>query len=103
MCPWNRGVERRRRGAEPPRDAAPVVSLVEWLEADDADLRLRYDRLYVPRNDGRFLKRNALVALGNTGGPEDRAVLDPYLEGEDAFLREHAEWAAERLAGRARS
>ena len=29
-----------------------------------------YDRLFVPRNDGRYLRRNALVALGNTGSEE---------------------------------
>ena len=32
----------------------------------------RYDRLYFPRNDPRFLRRNALVALGNTGAREHR-------------------------------
>ena len=32
-----------------------------------------YDRLYVPRNDPRWLRRNALVALGNIGGRGARA------------------------------
>ena len=101
VCPWNRGIERRRRDVPPPLGAEPVVSLVEWLEAEDADLRLRYNRLYVPRNDGRFLKRNALVALGNTGGDEHRDALEPHLSSDDPLLREHAEWAAARLAERA--
>jgi hypothetical protein len=35
------------------------------LEADPAELSRCYDRLYVPRNDGRFLQRNALIALTN--------------------------------------
>ena len=65
MCPWNRGVERRRAGEPLPAGAEPVVSLVDWLEADGDELRRRYDRLFVPRNDPRFLRRNALVALGN--------------------------------------
>src|SRR5918911_657775 len=72
VCPWNRGVERRRAGETPPEEAEPRVSLVEWLEADDETLRERYDRLYVPRNDARYLRRNALVALGNVGGPAHR-------------------------------
>src|SRR5207244_4508348 len=66
VCPWNRGVEKRRT-AEPER-GEPVVSLAEWLTEDGDTLRRRYDRLYVPRNDARYLRRNALVALGNTGG-----------------------------------
>jgi epoxyqueuosine reductase len=76
------------------------VSLVDWLAQDGDDLRRRYDRLYVPRNDARYLKRNALLALGNVGLPDQRAVLDPYLESDDELLREHAEWAAARIAGR---
>ena len=31
VCPWNRGVEKRRRGEEPPHGAEPTVSLVDWL------------------------------------------------------------------------
>src|SRR5207237_671164 len=60
VCPWNRGVEKRRAGESLPDGAEPHVSLVEWLRADAGDLSARYDRLYVPRNDGRWLQRNAL-------------------------------------------
>jgi epoxyqueuosine reductase len=74
VCPWNRGVEKRRAGQPPPPGAEPHVSLVDWLEADDEELASRYDRLFVPHNDPRYLRRNALVALEN-------------------ILREHAEWA----------
>jgi epoxyqueuosine reductase len=90
VCPWNRGIEKRRADAEP---GEAVVSLADWLSADD--LADRYDRLYVPRNDPRYLRRNALVALGNTGG--DPELARPYAEGDDPLLREHAEWALARL------
>jgi epoxyqueuosine reductase len=65
VCPWNRGIEKRRAGQPPPGGAEPYVDLVEWLEADPDELRERYQRLYVPRNDGRFLRRNARIALEN--------------------------------------
>jgi epoxyqueuosine reductase len=97
VCPWNRGVEKRRAGHAAPSGAEPQVSLVEWLEADGDDLRARYDRLYVPRNDVRYLRRNALVALGNSGGPEHRAAAAAYLHDRDPMLREHAAWAVARL------
>jgi epoxyqueuosine reductase len=67
VCPWNRGVEKRRAGDPLPEDAQPVVSLADWLERDGNDLVAELDRLYVPRNDARWLRRNALVALGNAG------------------------------------
>ena len=98
VCPWNRGVEKRRAEEPLPDGAEPVVSLVEWLEASDAELRERYDRLYFPRNDPRYLRRNALVALGNSGDAELAGAAERYLEDPDPLLREHAGWALERLS-----
>ena len=100
VCPWNRGVEKRRAGLPAPVEAEPIVDLVEWLEADGETLLRRYDRLYVPRNDPRWLRRNALVALGNTGGPEHRAVLERHVDSDDELLAEHARWALERIEAR---
>ena len=54
-----------------------------WLTADDDDLRERYDRLFVPRNDPRYLRRNALVALGNAGDPGARSAAEAFAEGDD--------------------
>jgi epoxyqueuosine reductase len=102
VCPWNRGVEKRRAGEAPPAEAEPHVSLVEWLQASDEELAARYDRLFVPKNDPRFLRRNALVALGNSGGPEHAELVERYADGPDPLLREHALWALARLgSGRA--
>jgi epoxyqueuosine reductase len=100
VCPWNRGVEKRRAGEAPPAGAEPHVSLVEWLESGDDELRERYERLYFPRKDPRYLRRNALVALGNTGDPELRSAAEAYAVGDDPMLRDHAEWALTRLTER---
>jgi epoxyqueuosine reductase len=98
VCPWNRGIEKRRAGEHAAGE--PFVSLVDWLEASDADLRTRYDRLYVPRNDPRFLRRNALVAAGNVGGDAEHDAVERYARGDDELLREHAAWALERIEER---
>jgi epoxyqueuosine reductase len=97
VCPWNRGTERRRLGSTLPEGAEPVVSLVEWLEAEDDDLRRRYDRLYFPRNDPRYLRRNALIAAGNSGEAALAPAVEPWSESDDELLKEHALWALERL------
>jgi epoxyqueuosine reductase len=102
VCPWNRGIEKRREGEAPPSGAEPHVSLVDWLAADDDELRSRYDRLFVPKQDVRYLRRNALVALGNTARPEHGAIVERFVEHDDPLLREHAEWARDRIAERAR-
>jgi epoxyqueuosine reductase len=98
VCPWNRGIEKRRAGEGPPPGAEPHVSLADWLEADDDELAGRYERLFVPRNDPRYLRRNALVALGNAGG--DPELARRYAEGDDPLLREHAAWALARIEER---
>jgi epoxyqueuosine reductase len=97
VCPWNRGVERRRR--ELPEQHAHV-DLVAWLEQDGAALVADFDRLYVPRNDPRWLRRNALVALGNTGGAEHVALLERHAQDDDPVVAEHAAWALARVRER---
>src|SRR5207253_1252317 len=46
VCPWNRGVEKRRADAPLPAEAEPHVRLADWLREDGDALRRRYDRLY---------------------------------------------------------
>ena len=103
VCPWNRGVEKRRASEPLAAGAEATVSLVDWLAADEQELRTRYARLYVPKNEGRHLKRNALVALGNTGRAEDREVAARYVHDADPLLREHAEWTVARIDERTAS
>lgn len=100
VCPWNRGVERRRAGRDP--DPAAHIDLVDWLEEEGQALVGSLDRLYVPRNDPRWLRRNALVALGNVGEAEPRtyAILRQFAECDDEMLAEHASWARTRLEER---
>ena len=100
VCPWNRAIEKRRAGEALPRDAEPVVSLRDWLERDGEGLVADFDRLYVPRNDPRWLRRNALVAAGNVGTDDLEPVARRYADGDDAMLADTAAWALERIAGR---
>ena len=76
------------------------VDLVELLGLDDAELIDRYGRWYIPRRDARYVRRNALVALGNSGRGSDPEVADTvtrYLRDPDPMLARHAAWAARRL------
>jgi epoxyqueuosine reductase len=100
VCPWNRGVEKRRAGEPLPEDATPHVSLLDWLRSDPDELRSRFARLYVPRNDGRRLRLNALVAAGNVGGDGERDAVTAYLDDPDSTTREVAAWALARLEER---
>ena len=100
VCPWNRGIEKRRADEVVASDATPHVRLVDWLQGDGDALRAQYERLFVPQNDPRYLRRNALVALGNTGTPDDVELVEPFLAGEDELLRDQAEWALSQIERR---
>jgi epoxyqueuosine reductase len=100
VCPWNRGIEKRRGDAVVAESSSPTVSLREWLERDGRELVADFDRLYVPRNDPRWLRRNALVAAGNAGSGELVPVVERYAEDDDAMLSETARWALARIADR---
>ena len=56
------------------------VPLLELLAASDAELLARHGRWYIADRDARWLRRNALIALGNVGDGADPAV--------DAALRQ---------------
>ena len=100
VCPWNRGVEKRRAGETLPEGATPHVSLVDWLQSDPDELRRRFARLYVPRNDGRRLRLNALVAAGNVGADGERDAVARFLDQPDETTSELAAWALARMAER---
>jgi epoxyqueuosine reductase len=82
VCPYNVGPAERRSERLPVADG--WVRLDAWLEASEEDLVARYARLYVPDLDGRFLKRNALIALGN-GAEEHRELARSFVD-DDPIL-----------------
>ncbi len=86
--------------AAAPPPPGPWVSLLDLLAAGDEALLARYGRWYLAGRDPRWLRRNALIALGNVGDAGDRrviAALDRHLRHADPMLRSHAVWAARRL------
>jgi epoxyqueuosine reductase len=102
VCPENLAAERAGLEArlDPEADDQPVVELLELLAASDDELLAWHGRWYIPQRQPRYLRRNALVALGNIAEGRQRAVEDALrraLADPDAIIRGHAVWAAARL------
>lgn len=96
VCPINRRMPLR----VPTPAAAPWVPLLALLDPDDAVVLEWAHRWYIPRREVRYVRRNALVVLGNVGdgrAPDVEAVLARYLADPDGMLRAHAAWAAASL------
>jgi len=99
VCPPNRMATRMAAPPDSPVEA--WVLLLELLSATDDELLARHGRWYIAGRDPRWLRRNALVALGNVGDRSDPRVTDAlatFIAGPDPVLREHAIWAAQRLS-----
>ena len=75
------------------------VDLVAMLQMSDRGLLETHDHWYIPRRNARYLRRNILVALGNTGGERAVSVAAGYLGHPDWLLRAHAAWTLGRLGG----
>ncbi len=91
-------IRLRRPGR--PGAAGAWVPVLDLLELDDDALMARYGRWYVPRRDPDYLRRNALVVLGNVGtAADDRTVrvLTAMLDHPTPMVRAHAVWAARQL------
>ena len=100
VCPWNVGIEKRRADAALDEADQPTASLADWLTRDDRELVAELDRLFVPGNDARWLRRNALVAVGNVGSADDAPLVDAFLDDDRPVLRRVARRASERIGER---
>jgi epoxyqueuosine reductase len=100
VCPINLLADRRAPAPSPEPDSAPSVDLLDLLHATDDELMSSHGRWYIPERDPRYLRRNALVALGNVGDgsdPATEAALRYWLTVDDEMIVEHARWAATEL------
>ena len=89
-----------------------TLPLLELLEADDAEVLTAWGRWYLAERDPRWVRRNALIALGNvlsgaTGVHVDEPtrgratdVLQRYGASIDPVLASHARWAVSRAQAR---
>jgi epoxyqueuosine reductase len=103
VCPVNRAAASRH----PPLAAAPgdtvSVDVLALLRSSDEEILERWGRWYIAGRSPRWLRRNALLVLGNAADPEDAGVVDAVraaLADADPTVRAHAVWAAARLGRR---
>lgn len=96
VCPLSRGTDVALVG-----DEVTELDLLELLRMPDDELMATVGRWYIPKRDPRYVRRNALVALGNhlrSADPDDpttaeaRRLAEQFI-GDDEMLSEHARWA----------
>ncbi len=76
------------------------IDVVWMLTATDEELLASCDPWYIHERNPLWLRRNALIILGNIGNSDDaevRRVLEDSLKSTEPVLRAHAVWACARL------
>ena len=102
VCPWN-NQKGQKAPVTPMLDLQPRERLVapdlEWLATiSEEDFRETFRGSPMKRAKRTAIRRNAVVAMGNSGDLSFAPTLRFISEtDEDAVVREHAEWALHRL------
>jgi epoxyqueuosine reductase len=99
VCPPTIRFERNTTPNES-KHAQAWVPLIDMLCASDDALMQSFGRWYLADRNPVWLRRNALIALGNVGSASDtrvHEVLQRYLGHAEPMLRAHAVWAAAQL------
>lgn len=94
-CPPGAPALRRHDVAEQDLDFEGLLSL------EDVPLLDRFSWWYVPHRDPRVIRRNLLIAAGNSGDLGLAATIEQHLSHRSALIRGHAAWSLARLIGTA--
>lgn len=71
-------------------------SFAELLSLSDEDLVERFSWFYIPHREARFLRRNLLVAAGNSGEEDAVPAILDHFRHRSSLVRGHAYWALAR-------
>jgi epoxyqueuosine reductase len=97
VCPWNRKAPSTTAPEFSPRPGL-VNPALDWLAQISAeDFRNTFRRSPIRRSKRSGLRRNALIAIGNSRNREFLALTESQAGDEDETVAEAARWAATRL------
>ena len=103
VCPPTVRLGRRNMSSAAP-GLGEWVDPLAMLTMSDDELLDTYGLWYFAERDPRWLRRNAIIVLGNTADANDSETLDvlqSVIDGQDVVLAEHAQWAVDEIARRA--
>jgi epoxyqueuosine reductase len=97
VCPWNRKAPATNKTEFQPREGLVNPALAWLAEISEAEFREKFSGSPIKRTKRSGLRRNALIAIGNS---EDRNLLpaaERACDDPDLAIAEAAQWAKARL------
>lgn len=99
VCPWNRRSPVTNAPEFQPRDGL-VNPALEWLaELSEEEFRNTFRESPLKRAKRIGLRRNAVIAMGNSGNRNFLPVQENLRSDEDPIVSDAAAWALHKLAG----
>lgn len=98
VCPWNSRAPYARDPEFQPRRGNVNPQIQALLQIDVNAYRERFRGSPVKRAKFLGILRNALIAAGNSRSRVLVPLVKQFLEHDDEMIREHAEWACDKLA-----
>lgn len=97
VCPWNRKAPATEAEEFQPRSEL-VNPALDWLaEMRAEEFREQFRKSPVKRSKLSGMRRNAVIAMGNSGDRKFLKTLQGLAEDADEVVAEHARWAAAAL------
>ena len=98
VCPWNRKSPVTNALEFQARDGL-VNPALEWLaEMTAEEFREKFRRSAVRRTRRSGLRRNAVIAMGNSGDRRFEPLLEKLRTDEDQIVADCADWAAKKIS-----
>ena len=97
VCPWNRNAPATDAAEFQPREQLVNPALLWLAEMHREEFRNTFRGSPVKRTKLSGLRRNALIAMGNSGEPEFIPSVAKFVADEDPVVAEAARWALEKL------
>ncbi len=98
VCPWNRKAPVTGAAEFQPREGL-VNPALEWLaEMTAEEFRETFRGSAIRRAKRSGLRRNAVIAMGNSGDRRFQPLLERLKRDEDEVVAASAEWAAKQIS-----
>ena len=97
VCPWNRKAPASNAPEFQPQSEL-VNPVLEWLaQINPAEFREKFRGSPLQRTKRNGIRRNAVIAMGNSGNRQFLPALTELSHDEDEVIAEHARWAENKL------
>jgi epoxyqueuosine reductase len=96
VCPWNRFSSQTDSAFEP---KIPFPVLTSDLLLTPVEFNQRFKKSPIKRAKRRGYLRNLTVAIGNNGDESDIPILEQAAQDEEPMVKEHVQWALEKIKG----